>query len=106
MPNQPTTISPELAREIAQETYIWGYPLVLMDLTRRVATNFETNQGILGQAPINQFSHAKAFPPTSFRDVVRPNFDTLYSVVWLDVGPEPLVMTLPKTNPYDRGRGR
>jgi hypothetical protein len=49
---------------------------------------------------MNQFSHAKAFPPASFRDVVRPNFDTLYSVAWLDVGLEPLVMTLAKTDRY------
>jgi hypothetical protein len=27
-------ISAKLAREIAVETYIWGYPLVLMDRTR------------------------------------------------------------------------
>ena len=100
MPSQPTTISPELARDIAQETYIWGYPLVLMDLTRKVSTNFGEPTGIAGQGPMNQFSHAKAFPPASFRDVVRPNFDTLYSVAWLDVGLEPLVMTLAKTDRY------
>ena len=94
------TISPDLAREIARETYIWGYPLVLMDLTRKVSTNYEAPTGIPGQSPMNQFAHAKAFPPASFRDVVRPNFDTLYSVAWLDLGPEPLVMTLPKTDRY------
>ena len=32
--------------------------------------------------------------------MVRPNFDTLYSVAWLDLGREPLVMTLPKTDRY------
>ena len=53
-----------------------------------------------GQGPMNQFSHAEAFPPASFRDVVRPNFDTLYSVAWLDMGLEPLVMTLAKTDRY------
>jgi hypothetical protein len=100
MPSQPTTISSELAQEIAQETYIWGYPLVLMELTRKKLTNFEAPTGVPGQAPMNQFSHAKAFPPASFRDVVRPNFDTLYSMSWLDLGSEPLVMSLPKTDRY------
>jgi hypothetical protein len=95
-----TTLSPELASEIAEELYIWGYPLVLMDLTRKVQTNFETATGVPGQAPMNQFSHAKTFPPPSFRDVVRPNFDTLYSIAWLDLGPEPMVLTLPKTERY------
>ncbi len=94
------SISPELAREIAQETYIWGYPLVLIDITRKVMTNYEAPTGELGQAPMNQFAHAKTFPPASFRAVVRPNFDTLYSFAWLDLGPEPLVMTLPQTDRY------
>ena len=71
-----------------------------MDLIRRVTTNFEASTGELGQAPVNQFSHAKAFPPVSFRAVFRPNFDTLYSVAWLDLGREPLVMTLPRTDRY------
>jgi len=94
------SISPELAREIAQETYLWGYPLVLIDITRKVMTNYKAPTGELGQAPMNQFAHAKTFPPTSFRAVVRPNFDTLYSFAWLDLGPEPLVMTLPQTDRY------
>lgn len=92
-------IEPEEIKAIAQETYIWGYPLVLMEITRKVRTNFEVPSET-GRAPLNQFVHAKTFPPASFRDVVRPNFDTLYSMAWLDVGPEPLVMTLPKTDRY------
>jgi len=88
------------ARAIALETYIWGYPLVMMDITRKVQTNVEAADSSVGRAPLNQFAHAKTFPPVTFRDVVRPNFDTLYSMAWLDVGWEPLVMTLPKTDRY------
>src|SRR3546814_16237330 len=39
----------------------------------------------------------KTYPDASFRDVVRPNADTLYSTLWFDVGKEPLILTLPKT---------
>src|SRR5215475_3903623 len=92
--------SPELAREIARETYTWGYPLVIMDATRKASTNFEVPTGEPGQAPMNQFAHAKAYPDATFRLVVRPNFDTLYSVAWVDVGPEPIVMALPKMHRF------
>src|SRR3712207_6915906 len=37
------------------------------------------------------------FPEADFRDVVRPNFDTLYSVAWLDLSDGPLVLHVPDT---------
>lgn len=92
-------VSEQTARAIAEETYIWGYPLVTMDLTRKVQTNVEAASGI-GRAPLNQFAHAATFPPATFHDVVRPQFDALYSVAWLDLGAGPLVLTLPKTDRY------
>jgi hypothetical protein len=99
-PEATTAISPEVAREIAQEAYVWGYPLVLMGLTRRVQTNTEASNGRTGRAPLNQFGHMAAFPPATFRAVVRPNFDTLYSIAWLDLTEDALVMTLPQTDRY------
>jgi hypothetical protein len=65
-----------------------------------VATNYEKPTGMMMQAPVNQFAHARAFPPASFRAIVRPNFDTLYSSAFLYLDPEPMVMTLPKTERY------
>jgi hypothetical protein len=92
--------SPELAREIAQELYIWAYPMVLIDVTGKVTTNYEAPTGIPGQSPVNQMGHAQAFPPGTFRQVVRPNFDTLYSAATCDLSAEPLVLTLPKTDRF------
>src|SRR5512142_1038338 len=40
------------AREIAIEGYIYGYPLVTMELTRRVMTNVEKPEG--SKAPMGQ----------------------------------------------------
>jgi hypothetical protein len=86
----------EEATEIAIETYVYGYPLVLMEASRRLMTNVEapTDVGVLG-APINQFLHAGAFPDATFTEVVRPNADTLYSALWFDVSGEPLVIHVP-----------
>jgi hypothetical protein len=70
--------------EVAVDGFLYGYPLLLMELTRRIAT-----------VPMNQFSHLRAFPSARFTDVVRPNADTLYSFLWFDVSTEPLVIHVP-----------
>ena len=49
-------------------------------------------------APINQFLHVRAFPPASFKQVVRVNVDTLYSSAFLDLSEEPLVLSVPDTH--------
>jgi len=87
--------SPDEAHAIAVEAYTYAYPLVLMELTRKVATGVSDADQM--RAPMNRFSHRKTFPDAKFKDVVRPNADTLYSSLWFDVGSEPLVLTLPDT---------
>jgi hypothetical protein len=47
---------------------------------------------------MNEFTNVPTFPPADFRTVVRPNFDTLYSVAWLDLTTEPLIVSAPDTN--------
>jgi hypothetical protein len=81
------------AQEIAVEAYLYLYPLVTMDVTRRQATNVAPGQ-VLGRGPMMTFTHVRTFPPAEFRDVVRPNFDTLYSIAWLDVTEEPAILNV------------
>jgi hypothetical protein len=91
-------VSNELDR-IAVEAYQYLYPMVLMEITRGVSTG--SPAGVKpGVGPANAFSHMRAFPPGDFKDVVRPNFDTLYSMAWLDLSDGPLVLSL--TRPVDR----
>jgi hypothetical protein len=84
------------AYEIGIEAYTYLYPLVLMDTTRRQAVNIEAGKAF-GRGPMNMFTHIPAFPPAEFRDIVRPNFDTLYSIAWLDLTAEPMVVSAPDT---------
>jgi DNA sulfur modification protein DndE len=69
-----------------------------MDMTREVSTNVTTPDSEKLRAPINQFVHATKFPDANYKDIVRPNVDTLYSMAWLDLEQEPMVLDLPDTN--------
>src|SRR5262245_12422588 len=81
------------AVEIATEAYVYGYPLVTMEFTRRVMTNVATPQGT--HAPMGQFLRMREYPNAKFRDVTAPNADTLYSTAWLDLNAEPFILSLP-----------
>lgn len=68
--------------------YLFGYPLVLMEVTQRYM--IEANN-----VPLNRMHHMRQFPDASFRSVVSPNADTLYSTASLDLSSEPVVMHIP-----------
>lgn len=87
-------VSEEEATAIAREAYIYAYPLVLMEMTRRFSTNVADTHRF-GRAPMNQFASVPAFPDDKFKAVVRPNADTLYSILWFDVSKEPMLVRVP-----------
>jgi hypothetical protein len=64
-----------------------------MDVTRRVSTNVEAGKKP-GLRLTGAFQHFRKFPSADFREVVRPKFDTLYSLAWFDVSKEPTLNTL------------
>ena len=78
---------------IATDAYIYGYPLVTMEVTRRVMTNVASPEGT--RAPMGQIVKARNYPDSSFRDVTAPNADTLYTTAWVDLGKEPWVLSIP-----------
>jgi hypothetical protein len=84
------------AHEIGVDAYLYFYPLVTMDITRRQLTNVEAGKSEIG-GPANTFVNVQAFPTAEMRAVVRPNFDTLYSSGWLDLTKEPLIVSVPDT---------
>jgi hypothetical protein len=78
---------------LATDAYIYGYPLVTMETTRRIMTNVAAVEAMRG--PMGQFIKARTYPDANFRDVTAPNADTLYTVAWIDVGKEPWVFSIP-----------
>ena len=69
------------------EGYLFAYPLVLVDLTREASA--------LAVGPENQLRRVRQFPDASFRGVVRPNVDTLYTTAFIDMAAGPLLFEMP-----------
>ena len=92
-----SALTKEEAHAIGIDAYLYFYPLLSMDLTRLQSTNIEPGKEF-GRGPMNMFVNVPEFPPADFKTVVRPNFDTLYSIAWLDLTKEPVVVSNADTN--------
>lgn len=89
------TAFPAATAALVQDVYIYAYPIVLMDVTRQQVTNVPDASTVPMRAPINQFAHFRTYPKADARDVVRFNFDTLYSFAWLDLSEGPIILSVP-----------
>jgi hypothetical protein len=78
---------------LATDAYVFGYPLVTLEMTRRVMTNVAAPEET--RAPMGQLIKMRQYPNSSFRDVTAPNADTLYTTAFVDVGKEPWVLSIP-----------
>jgi hypothetical protein len=81
------------ALETAKDAYIYAYPLMTMEFTRRVSTNVASPEGT--KAPMGQFAKLRQYPDASFNTVTAPNADTLYTITFFDVSKEPWVISIP-----------
>jgi hypothetical protein len=95
MAQSAPAVTEQDAQSIALDAYIYFYPLVTMDVTRKQLTNVEPGKGL--GAPMNTFFNVPTFPTADMRQVVRPNFDTLYSISTLDLTKEPMIVSVPDT---------
>jgi len=88
----------EAVQAVAEEGYIYGYPLVLADIRRRIHTAVAspTETG----APLNLFAHRRFVPGPHTKDALRPYADSLRSTAWLDLSREPVILNIPPTDRY------
>jgi hypothetical protein len=82
---------------IGIEAYAYLYPLITMDVTRRQVTNRAAGESGF-DAPMDTFVHVQEYPPADFKEVVRANFDTLYSAAFLDLTHGPRIVNAPDTS--------
>jgi hypothetical protein len=81
------------AAQIGTDVYIYGYPLVTMEISRQVMTNTVSPGN--SRAPMGQFDNLRSYPTPSYKDFTTPNADTLYSFAWLDLSKEPYILNVP-----------
>jgi len=90
-------VPPEEARAIAKEAYLYAFPMVeaYKTLDAQAVDKGSANY----KAPFNQIGNtAQVFTPKDTA-IITPNSDTPYSMVWMDLRAEPLVLTLPEIDP-------
>ena len=97
----PATAEPAIteqeARAIGVDAYLYFYPLITMDVSRKQFTNIEPGKEF-GKGPMNMnLQMCQHILPLISKASFESNFDTLYSVAWLDVTKEPLVVSVPDT---------
>jgi hypothetical protein len=88
-------LTPDEAREIAIDAYIFGYSLITSDVTRAAFINVKAPSPETFQAPLNQFVSLPKYPPAEYHGVTAPNADTLYSGAFIDVSKEPIILSYP-----------
>lgn len=84
------------------EAYLYGYPLVVLAMTERVATTVADSTTTIGRAPINQFAKGTKLPNGSYKDVVLPSTTTLYASAFLNLSTEPIVLHIPEILPIPK----
>jgi hypothetical protein len=88
-----SSLTPDEARAVAKEAYIFNYPLVMMYRTmylQAIDTKSTSYSGGFGK-----WLHLGTSSPKD-TDIVSPNNDSPYSYAWVDLRAEPWVVTLPK----------
>ena len=83
---------------MAEDLYIYGYPLVLSEMVRRkyTAVSRPSSHG----APVNQFAHRRFPAAPSEKDDHHPHADCLRSSAWLDLRREPVVLSVPRIGSF------
>lgn len=90
-------LTPDQLKALASDVYQFAYPAVLMESTMKQSTAVPNATAVHGRAPINQFAYFRTYPAADARDVVRFNFDTLYSFAWVDLSKGPMILSVPDT---------
>ena len=90
-------VTPEQAKEIAKEAYVYGFPMVMNYKTMYMYVANEQSPEYKG--PFNYLGcEARVYTPDD-KTVVTPNSDTPYCMFWVDLRQEPVVISVPEMEP-------
>jgi hypothetical protein len=86
----------ERAYTLGVQAYVFGFPWVYLPLIRWLWVTQPKNPERVPYAALNRFWHARQLMDAAYRDGGSPNNDTLYSMAWIDLRREPMVLSVPK----------
>lgn len=90
-------LTPAEAKTIAKEAYVYGFPMVMNYKTMYMYVVNEKSPEYKG--PFNYLGcEARVYTPDD-KAVVTPNSDTPYCMFWVDLRPEPVVISVPEMEP-------
>ncbi len=85
----------EYAYTLGEQAYVYGFPYLYNARLRHQWVTQERDPETVPYAAVNHFWHARRLMDASYRDGGCPNNDTLYSLAWVDVSTEPVVLSHP-----------
>jgi hypothetical protein len=86
----------QYAYTLGMQAYVFGFPYVYLPSLRwNWVTQPKPAGSITPYAPLNQFFNVRSLATAAYRDGGAPNNDTLYSIAWVDVSKEPLILSHP-----------
>ena len=94
-PSLAADLTPQEAKKIAVDAYIYGYSLMTSDVTEKAFVNTVAPDPRTFQAPLNQLVNIPKYPPADYKGVTAPNADTLYTAAFMDVSKEPMLLSYP-----------
>ena len=80
------------------ESWVYGYPIVMMDVTREVLTAAPAPSPEGTAAPINQLAKMPHYVSPDFKNVVRISLNSLWTTGFVDLEKEPIVLSVPDTH--------
>jgi hypothetical protein len=90
---QQKELTSEEAKAIAEEAYIYAFPM--LDNYKMLFVQAVWEKSPAYEAPFNQLKNKAVLLGPEYTTIVRPNNDTFYSIVWLDLRSEPMVISVP-----------
>lgn len=88
----------EYGYSVGVSAYLYGFPYLYFSFLRWMWVTQDPGTRPQPFAEVNQFWHARRLSLPSYRGGGSPNNDTLYSTAWVDVGDEPVVLSVAPTD--------
>jgi hypothetical protein len=85
----------QYAYTLGMQAYIYGFPYVYMSEVRWGQVAQKVDPELLPHAAVNHFWHSKVMGGPESQAGGSPNNDTLYSIAWLDLSKEPVILSVP-----------